>query len=531
VQSQGTSGTPIGDWIDIRGTNYVVATATARNNVQMWLDPGAWNGTFDRRIVDQEVALLAANGLNSIRVFGSFHAYVIDRGQYLANLQHLLVSCANHKIWVTFVLWDVFGADGLELPALTQHLVGHNLAQRMLGVLNQAMTQVQAGQPTLPAGWGGTWFSSPGNAYLISHPDPAVWSPVLKSLADAYLDDVARLFQNAHAGVFLSYDVLNEPENLRLLAYVRNDTLTRIVARLGAYCMGRILKIQAGAKFTVGHTDPFLGSLVNRELKKLAPRGIDYLSYHDYFLGNGFDVRAFHAAAIGALESLEVVCSECFMAARQGHLQMLLAALDAAGVGGQIWGAIQDRIFVVRYDGAFQRVYPGNPTQWWVHDSGVFRPVADAKQPTGWRYDVKNAVFARALTLWGRNQAPMLEQWPALLVTRPQPNVDPDRYKLTVQGPVGLPVTLLIGGRQGSTTRFPGFGIPVLDGPGLSTVFIGWTQPSTTPNLGEVSLVVRIPPVSLPWSLPVQALLGNDYGLIHWEQMSRTVATPIVLIP
>jgi hypothetical protein len=531
AQSHGTSGTPIGDWKDIRGTNYVVTSATSRNNVQMWLNAGQWSGTFDRRIVEQEIALLARHHLNSIRIFGSFHAYVIDRNQYLTNVKALLAICLKHSIRVTFVLWDMFGLDGLEVPELSHHLIGQNLGTRMLQVIGHRMAQVRVLQPSLPPGMGGTWFSSPGNAYLIAHPDPAGWSPVLKAFADAYLDDVAWLFQRDYPGTFLSYDIANEPENLRLVAYVTTDTLIRIAARLGSYSMGRILKIHAKARYTVGLGDAFLGTRVHREMKKIGPRGIDYLSYHDYYVGHGFDVRAFHAAAVGLTEKLEVVCSECFTAARQGHLQMLLAALDAAGLGGQIWGAIQDRIFVVRYDQAFQRVHPGNPSRWWVYDSGVFRPVADTKEPTGWRYDVKNDVFARALMFWSRNQAPLLGIWPRLLVTRPKPNVDPDLYKLTVQGEIGLPVTLLVGRQQARATRFPGFGIQVLDGPNLQKAFIGWTWPSATPGLGEVSLTVRIPPIANAWSLPVQALLGDDYSLLQWEKMSRSLATPIVLIP
>jgi hypothetical protein len=529
-QSRGTTGTPIGDWVDVRGTNYVVASALSRNNVQMWLDPGPLGGNFDARIVEQEISLLASYGLNSIRLFGSFYAHVADSTAYLANLKTVLGLCEKYGMRVTFVVWDVFGLDGLEVPILTGNLFGGNLGTRIIQLVNQAMTTMQQNQPTLPNGWGGVWFASPGNAFLVQYQDPNLWPQTIRDRANAYLDDVAQLFQQSHSNAFLSYDLVNEPDNLQWLSHMNLATMVHLIVQLSHYSAARIVNTHPTARFTVGTADAYAGILMHRELIQKWKRGFDYLSYHDYRTGYSFDLRASHAAALGQLDLLEVVCSEYFTAARQGNLAHLLGSLDAAGIGGQMWGAIEDRIFVVRYDQAFSRVYPLNPTRWWVNDTGVFEAVADANSPTGWRYDVKNPVFARVLAIWSTQETPINIRWPELEITNPVPQQDPRIFKITVRGPVGLPVKLLIGDANTLLTEFPGLGLQVLDSTTMTQVPIGWTLPTTVPGLGETSLIVRIPPTPLARSIAVQALLGDDYDLKNWQASYQTLATQVLLI-
>lgn len=531
AQSRGTTGTPIGDWKDLRGTNYVVTTATARNNVQMWLNPGPLNGYFNIAIVDQEIGFLAAHGLNSVRVFGSFYAYVIDRTEYLTNLRRLLKSCRKHGIYVTFIVWDVFGLDGLEVPVLASSMMAGNPSARIIQIVNAEMANLAKTQPTLPSGWGGSWFASPGNHFLVTHQDPTYWPSAMKTYADDYMDDIANVFDKEFKDTFLSYDLVNEPDNLNFLTPVNTPVMLHIVVKVAAYSMQRILKNHSTAKFTIGSASAFLGISMNRKLKSGSNRGMDYLTYHDYHTGYGFDLRAYHARALGDLEQLEVVCSECFTAARQGHLQHLLGSLDIAGVGGQIWGAIQDRIFVVRYDQAFYRLYPGNPTRWWVNDTGVFKPVADSKQSTGWRYEAKNKAFARALSVWANQETSTWNRWPELEIIPILPNYDPQIYRVTIRGPLGLPAQLLISGIGTTQTEFPGLGIHVLDGTGVTTINMGRLLPTQTPGLGRISIVTRIPANMLAASLQIQALLGNDYDLRNWEKATQTQASSIIMIP
>lgn len=530
-QSRGTTGTPIGDWKDLRGTNYVVTSATARNNVQMWLNPGPLNGYFDAAVVDQEIGFLAAHGLNTVRVFGSFYAYVINRTEYLTNLKIFLKSCRTHGIYVTFIVWDVFGLDGLEVPVLSSSMMAGNPSTRIIQILGTEMANLARNQPTLPPGWGGIWFASPGNQFLITHQDPTYWPAAMKAQADAYMDDIAIVFNKEYKDTFLSYDLVNEPDNLIYLTSVNKPVMLHIVVKLSAYSMQRILKVHSTAKFTIGSASAYLGITMNQKLKSSNHRGMDYLTYHDYQTGYGFDLRALHARALANLEQLEVVCSECFTAARQGHLHHILGSLDAAGVGGQIWGAIQDRIFVVRYDQAFYRLYPANPTRWWVNDTGVFKPVADSKQPTGWRYEAKNKAFARALSVWANQETSTWNQWPELKIVSLLPNLDPQIYRVTIRGPLGLPAQLLISGAGTTQTEFPGLGIQVLDGTGVNTIFMGKLLPTQSPGQGQISIVTRIPANMLATSLQVQALLGNDYDLRNWEKATQTLATSILMIP
>jgi hypothetical protein len=531
AQSSGTTGTPLGDWSDVRGTNYVIGTATAQNNVQMWLDPGLNNGTFDAAIVDQELGLLAAHGINSVRIFGSFFAHAADRTEYVGNVRTVLAACRKHGLYVTFVLWDVFGLDGLELPILAATLQGGNIGAQIIQLVDREMALLRQNQPTLPTGWGGTWFASPGNDFLVTRQDPKTWPPLFLAMADAYLDDVAWLFQRDFPDTFLSYDFVNEPDNLTFLKLVNPATMVHITAQLSTYSLDRIAKIHAKARFTMGTADAFMGVQLHRKLLSLKNRGFDYLSYHDYLTGQGFTERALHAAALGLLEKREVVCSEFFTAARQGQLPILLASLDRAGIGGQMWGAVEDRIFVVRYDQAFGRVFPNNPSRWWVRDTGVFRPVADSRSPTSWRYDAKNPVFARALRVWAAQETAVPLTWPTLAWTIPLPNVDPRIIKLTVEGPAGLPVKLLVGNGLLQRTQFPGFSIALLDGAALAQVPIGWTQPTNLPGIGRVSIITRLPSADVMGRLQVQAVLGNDYDLMSWEAASQTLATDVLLLP
>lgn len=521
AQGKGTSGTALGNWTDIRGTNYVTATATARDNVRMWLSPRPGPGHFDPALVEAELKFLAAQGLNSLRIFGSFYAYVANPQDYVRNLATFLALCRKYRLWVTVVVWDCFGADGLEVALLGQTERPGWMVQSLVGSAHGTMRR---NQPTLPAGWGGTWFASPGNRLLLTYGGPAAFPPAVKGWVDGYLDALGQLLGGPYGDVFLAYDLANEPDQLVLLGATPSRALD-IAENLAAYTAPRLLWRHPKARFTVGMVQAVNGVLLHRRLRRRLGAGLHYLSYHDYQRGEGFDVRALTAAALGKQEGLEVVCSEFYTAARQGHLRELLDALHAFGIGGQLWGALEDGIFVVRYDDAFRPLYPRNPAKWWVRDTGVFRAVPDLQAPGGWRYQEKNPAFAAALRRWAAKRDPRGYPWPTLAVTP----LSGGRLRVTVAGPTAWPVRLLVASAGSRELPYPGFGIFRL---GASTVLsLGSLAATSTPGKGRLVVTIPRPPVPDEQGLALQAIVGSDYTLPRWEQSHRTLATRVVRVP
>ncbi len=524
--AQGTTGTALGNWSDVRGTNWVVNAGRSDNNVQMWLDPGPDGGFFDLPLVQQELTTIAAAGLNSIRLFGSYYAWLTNRTAYLTNLAAVLAECRRHGLFVTFVVWDCFGIDGLGDAA---YRASGPPGAAIVAVVDADRLAWKQRNPTLPAAMGGTWFAAPGMKYLAEKGSPSNWSTRRRADADRYLDDHANAFRWGFPDVFLSYDVINEPDNLTLVGPSRLDAV-RIAGDLTTYSMKRIHALHPGARFTIGTASPSFCAAVHRAIRSAIPGGLSYLTFHDYSPDEAFVANVASAVGVGQAEQLEVVCSEFFTAARQGQLPHLLETLTAAGVGAQMWSAVQDRIFVVRYPELMSVAYPSTPTKWWVHDTGVYARTPDTNQPTGYRYTVKNPTFATALRDWTARRTPVVMRWARLAATTQPPVGAHPTARVVVRGPVGYPVTLSIAANGLTQVPAPGLGRRVIVDSRPNVRWLGTLAPTTTPGVGELTATIRLPRRPTKTGFTLQAIVGDDYDPRTWERARRTQLTRAVVV-
>lgn len=509
-------------WRDIRGTNYIPATSTSDNNIEMWLPRTTAAGTFDALLVDEELRELAGHGLNSIRVFGSFYAFTANPVDYERDLRALLDACRRHGLRVTFVVWDTFGRDG---PVAAFDQAPGSPGPAIMACVARERQALRQRYATLPTGMGGFWFASPGRAYHAAHPSPASWDPVLAASADRYLDLLAVVFGGPYADVFHAYDLYNEPENLLLVPGMSHPTLVQISADLCQYTLARLGRRQAALAYTVGCA--FISTCfdIDFELQRRSLPPLNYLSYHNY----AEPALAMHNAALaryyGIVSGRDVVCSEFHQAARQGGIWALLHALQRLKIGGQIWSFIQDRVFVVE----FPELAPllGGRNHCWFHESGLIRPLADARRPCCYRFVPVDAVKCAAFTTWAADIPLPTYVAPSVQVSRVAGTL-PTRYRLTVTGLAGQPAWLFVSPPGGKRMRFPGLGATILNA--NTRILPLGSLPATGPAGAGCLHHEMLPIVHPVVDVELQVLVGSDYTPQRWQHSRLTALSPVMRV-
>lgn len=158
----------------IKGVNYL--PSTAGNSTEMWQA-----STFTPEVIERELALAQATGINAVRVFVQYIVWEDDPDGMIERFRWFLSTAADHGIKTMPVLFDdcAFGYPACKDPYLGPQ-----------------------GDP-LPGEYSPYWTPSPGHAMI----DDKVHWPKLKKYVQAFVSE----FKSEEN--ILMWDMYNEPGN------------------------------------------------------------------------------------------------------------------------------------------------------------------------------------------------------------------------------------------------------------------------------------------------------------------------------
>jgi hypothetical protein len=382
-----------------RGANYLVPTALGRTSITGFLpvqSAAGLPGEFSPIQVAQEIEHLASQGIDNVRVLGSFYAYVADKAGFLSALGELAAACEGNGISITYQVWNAI-AFPWDLPLWT--LLGGSRASDptnplLYAAVRQIEAQAQAAFGDLrprprnapPEPYAFTLFAEPGSALLLDHGgDPAGWPHDLRARVDEYLDQLALLFTGRGRGAFASYDLFNEPDAMGQEPPARDAYVDLI-----RYSHARLRRLHPAAAFTVGWAT--WTDFVDRMDALLDGLGVrqTYVSYHHYDRPEPFAAALQARSAYARGAGKDLVVSEFHRAdTTAGALDGQLRALAAAGAGGQVWGALQSNIWERWAPNAY---YPAD---------GVWIPSYPVTFVDRLGFTKQNARDVDALAAWG----------------------------------------------------------------------------------------------------------------------------------
>ena len=288
------------DWTALRGANYV--PSYARDQVEMWLT------RFDAEILTREVRFAKGLGLEALRVFLSFDAYLLDGPRYLGNLQRFFDDCRNQEIRLLVVVFDSCGTDRndprevwLPLRQACQRVVAED-AQVVGWPQERELLLASLDGPAFPGDlevpysgdplvlFSEGWRRSPGNLRLGED-----WRPKVRSYLEAL---VARF--GAHPAL-LAWDVMNEPL-LANFSEKRGEVLPFL-----KWAVETLVELKPSAPLTVGCIYP-------EEMEQydaLTGGALGLLSCHSYDHGQKLDGYLAKAQAVAARLGKPWLLTEC----------------------------------------------------------------------------------------------------------------------------------------------------------------------------------------------------------------------------
>lgn len=359
--------------LNFRGTNYTASIAFGTDKVLGMLPfPGGPHfrifqdgGFFDPQHNEDEIRALASYGINNIRLWGSFWAWVLNAPGYLQSLTTIARNCLKYGISITYVIWSTTATrdHGLMNGWIWPHSPNLGIRSAMnWGRVRFALWGYSAGYaileaPLVPDGepWLSGDYDEPGNG-LFRTPHTA-WDPYLLQFIDAYLEDIAKFFGTGPgAPVIASYDLFNEADadvdpNDRYIIprHHRLPFIHATYARLLTHhaTVGSLLP-----PCTVGWA--FMSEYSKAATMYLTAMGVaqSYLSSHSYaFPPLEFRREIRDARDFAAARGLPYVCSE-FWSRRvptgSSYPRSMAPYLDVVSdelVGSQVWGFLAYNLF------------------------------------------------------------------------------------------------------------------------------------------------------------------------------------------
>lgn len=371
--------------LDIRGTNYIVATSLVNRFPMGWIPKTQTSyqplssGFYSERDVSRELEQIASLGLNNIRVFGSFWAWMVDRDLYLRVLDSLCRLCSRHRLSITYCFWSSTTVTANMVPMLsaTQNLglisnartIGHYPA--LLSYLAWFCADGTTGSP-MPSGepWNGGAYEEPGRE-LFERPFNA-WAPASLVLnVRTYVEDVAHYFAGPTGRtVFQSFDLFNEPDPI-FDKYGQTNVLDFIA-------MTRSIARAAGL---VNYADTVGWGGLGKNVNTHGPRSVlpvTYVSSHIYREPAQLRSIVMQNRDLARSVGCPYVVSEFWEKRPRNPMPQPLAPylriMSECLVGGQMWGLIESNSFIggLEFDGVVRPVRnywsPGapwyNPVPW-----------------------------------------------------------------------------------------------------------------------------------------------------------------------
>lgn len=370
-----------------RGTNYMPATTMILSRSLGWLDHSTYPwGFFSLSQVEDEIRAISANGLNCIRLHGSFYAWVIHRAKYLATLRSIASLCSKYNIRITYQIWEArqellpdYGrllnpnALGSKLPCPTDQLWAelpapgrqqhiYKLFLDSIFIMNHyyarhyrlSLPPREPGQMIRYADPGNDLFGPDEACVVGMGPDYRRWPYGIRALIDSYLLDLGQFFfSDTTATAFGSFDLFNEPDTIptgQQAAWMFIGDTYRVLLAIWQRLGGR-----GGFECTVG-----FGGLETGRTRVFEALRDQYGVHQAYISGHIYpsrlsvetgqfdkDLRA--GKAYAERQGVPYVVSEINAikwTKDYAFLSPMLRAMSDAGVGGQIWGFLRSNFFI-----------------------------------------------------------------------------------------------------------------------------------------------------------------------------------------
>jgi hypothetical protein len=244
---------------NLRGTNYVFNSShLIQDGFGLLTFPGDGPpttriGTYSRKNVESELAVVAAAGFNNVRVTPSFFGWVIDNAQFETNLRHFVGVCQNNRLTITWVLWTAIGngpswqtldvADFLGNDPKVTTNDGLHAALMYATLQFQALHRLWA--PAHRLGYA-TGYPAPGNKLLRNGGDPTRWTKgAMNQRVDRFIDVLLRILTStAGRATLFQIDLGNELDTVGI-------PLANAIAFL-SWNYRKIKLVLPNAKFSVG---------------------------------------------------------------------------------------------------------------------------------------------------------------------------------------------------------------------------------------------------------------------------------------
>lgn len=326
------------------GANFVPDDAV--NELEMWQA-----ATFDPKEIDREFGWAQGIGMNTMRVFLQDQLWTEDPAGFRSRINTFLGIAARHHIRIIFVLfdscWDPFPKLGPQRPPIP-------------GVHNSG------------------WVQSPGAKELM---DPADYDRLR-----AYVVGVVGAF--AHDPRVLAWDVWNEPDNMNVPAYIKEEPPNKValVLKLLPQVFAWARSANPSQPLTSGVWQGDWSSFATLSpMAKIQISESDILSFHNYGWPEDFEQR------IAELSQYHrpLLCTE-YMARGAGSLIDTILPIAAKDrVGAINWGLVAGKTQTFLPWDSWERPYVLVKPTVWFHD--IF-------YPDGRPYRQREAEIMRNLT-------------------------------------------------------------------------------------------------------------------------------------
>ena len=306
------------------GANFVPSDAI--NELEMFQP-----ATFNPALIDKELGMAQAIGMNTMRVFLQDQLWVSDPAGFRSRLDAFLGIAAKHGIRPVFVLFDSCWETNPHLGP--QH-------------------------PPIPGIHNSGWVQSPGKQRLM---DPAV-EPQL----EAYVKGVVGAF--GHDDRVLAWDIWNEPDNK---GGDRIEDLAAKVKRVDellpkAFAWAR--SAHPDQPLTSGvwagsWSDPSLESATT----KIQLKESDVISFHDYGWPEEFEARVQELLP----NRRPLICTEYMARGNGSTFDTILPIAKKEKIAAINWGLVAGKTQTYLPWDSWERPYVTSQPTIWFHE--VFR--------------------------------------------------------------------------------------------------------------------------------------------------------------